>query len=309
MKRNRNLFLALLFSIVFCFSSSIIFASTKTYERTEENLGIHSSIKVSESVKKAALATPKVDASEKVYDFADLLTEQEEEKLYQGIMNFITEHEMDMVVVTIQQNPKYSSEEYADDFYDYNDFGIGDTFDGLLFLIDMDERMMWISTTGEAILVFDDNRIDRILDKTYEEIAVENYYACANAFITEANAYARRGIPESNKNYEINQNGNYVRKQGPFPIVWILIVAFVASGIFIWLAAAKHKLVKTAVQARAYLVKSSIRMTSSRDDFINSHTSKVYVPPASSSSGSSSGGSSSHSSSSGRSHGGGGRSF
>lgn len=294
------------FLFLACFFFSCSMASTNTFERTEENLQINPSITVTEKVKRAALATPKVDAAEKVYDFAQLLTEDEERALVQEIIEFIDDYNMDMVIVTINQNNKSSSQDYADDFYDYNDFGVGDTYDGLLFLIDMDNRMLWISTTGRAMLIYDDDRIDSILDDTYNEISNQRYAACATTFIKSAEKYAKKGISQSNQNYEINEKGEFVKKKGPFPIWWILGFSLIASGIFVGVAASKHKLVKVAVQANNYIVPGSLKLTKKNDQFLNRYVSKTYIPPSSSSSG---GGSSSHSSSSGRSHGGGGRSF
>lgn len=296
------------FLFLTCFFFSCSLASTNTFERTEENLQINPRITVTEKVKKAALATPKVDATEKVYDFAQLLTEEEEESLYQGIIEFSNTYNMDMVIVTIDKNNKSSSQDYADDFYDYNDFGIGDNCDGLLFLIDMDKRMMWISTAGKAILIYDDNRIDSILDDTYNEISNQRYADCSTTFINSAKKYAKKGLPQSNQNYEINEKGEYVKKKAPFPLGVILILSFIASGVFVGMATSKHKLAKIAVQANDYLVPSSLKLTTQTDQFLYRHISETYIPPSSSSS-SGGGGSSTHSSSSGCSHGGGGRSF
>lgn len=63
-------FVILMFLINFNISS--LEASTKIYNRSEDDLQINSRINITEKVKKAALATPKVDASEKIYDFANL---------------------------------------------------------------------------------------------------------------------------------------------------------------------------------------------------------------------------------------------
>ena len=117
---------------------------------------------------------------------------------------------MDMAIVTINNNNKNSAMVYADDFYDYNNFGINSTNDGLLFLIDMDTREIWISTTGKAILYYDDYRINNILDTTFSYIVNGDYYNCASSFITESTRYAIKGIPNSNKDYTINSNGDYV---------------------------------------------------------------------------------------------------
>lgn len=298
--------LCMVFSIL-CFVK--VYASTNTYERTEDNLRINSRIKVTSANKYKILKTPSVDASEKVYDFAELLTDAEEETLRSLISVFIKNYDMDMAIVTINDNNKATSEKYADDFYDYNDFGVGSTYDGLLFLIDMDKRKMWISTTGEAIIMYDDARIDKILDYTYEKISNNDYYGTAEEFVDRASYFASLGTPSSNSNYKVDSNGNYVRKSSsdPFPIIPIIIVSGIVTVIFIVVASAKHKTIAKATKASQYLVKDSFNLNDKNDSFLTTHTSKRYSPQSSSSGGG--GGSSTHSGSSGVSHGGGGRNF
>ena len=280
MKRYKlTLILSLIFIIAFCTN---IFASTNTYPRTEEDLGVDKNFPLTPTLIDAALSTPKVDASEKVYDFANLFTDEEELQLYNNINKYIKRFNMDMVIVTIDYNDKLNARDYADDFYDYNNFGIGTDYDGILFLIDMDNREMWISTTGKAIQKYNDERIDEILDDTYNYISDDKYYKCANAFIDSASS--------------LN-----------LPIPAILIFSVIVTLIFISVASSKHKTIAKATQAKQYLLKDSFNLTKNEDRFLHTNTSKVYDPPSSSSGGSS--GSSTHSSSSGSSHGGGGRSF
>lgn len=299
--------------VIFLFLPMNSFASVTTYPRTSNNLQIRSSISVTNKVKKAVLATPKVNASEKIYDFANLFTDSQEASLYSLISDFITTYSMDMVIVTINSNNKSSAMNYADDFYDYNDFGKGTTYDGLLFLIDLDTREMWISTTGQAILMYNDNRINSILDSSYSYIKSQKYFECAKAFINKSSSFAQQGIPNNNKNYEIDNNGNYKKKSADseqdFPIFPLLFfsffLSFILSTFTVFIARSKHKTIKKATQAKNYIIRNSITITKKEDRFINSHTTKVYDPPSSSSGG----GSSTHSSSSGSSHGGGGRRF
>ena len=295
-----------------------VYASTNTYERTEENLQISDSIKITESVKKAALATPRVDASEKIYDFADLFSDSEELNLYDEAIDFIEDNQMDMVIVTINENNKTSSQAYADDFYDYNDFGVGSNFDGLLFLIDMDERMMYISTTGKAISIYTDYRIERMLDDAYNYISNEQYYETASSFINSAYKYAKIGVGNnqlpavdgsdynSDVDYDYIDFIEYMEKETDSSDTWVIISSIILSTVIIVIAASRHRTVKKATHAREYLINGSFKLTNKTDRFITSNTTKVYVPPASSSSG---GGASTHRSSSGRSHGGGGRKF
>ncbi|MBR2787351.1 MAG: TPM domain-containing protein [Clostridia bacterium] len=232
-------------------------------------------------------STPKVDTSKKIYDYADLLSDSEEKDLRKNVMDYIEETNFDMVIVTISENNKSSAMAYADDFYDYNKFGIGDSHDGILFLIDMDNRKMWISTTGTAIQVYN-SRIDSILDDCTPSIKNENYFECANQFIKSS----KRAYTSEKTSYWIVG----------FSI--IIVSSLLVPTIFCIVKKMKHKAVKLAKNADTYLDRVSIKITHSSDRFIRSHTSRT---PRSTSS--SSGGGGTHIGSSGISHGGGGRSF
>ena len=282
-----------------------IYASTKTEVRTEENLKISDKIKVTEKVKRAALATPKVNEEEKIYDFANLLTEEQENSLYYDILDFIYKQNLDMAVVTINDNNKASPRAYADDFYDYNYFGKGSTFDGLLLLIDMDNREVYITTTGQAMLIYSDSRIDNMLDYIAPKLTSKDYKGAVEKFIYYSNDYANKGVASGNKDYYVDDDGHMQKDNttdfkenlklafvyGLIPTIIVMLV-----GIFM------HKNVRKANKAGLYLDKNSVNITDRDDRFLRTNTTKVRIE-------SSSGGSSSHRSSSGRSHGGGGRSF
>ena len=102
-----------------------------------------------------------------VYDFAELL--ENEEALEAEIAELRERWTIDVVIVTTDDAHGKSSMEYADDFFDYNGFGYDKPMgDGVLFLIDMDNRQIWISTCGKAIIYFTDSRIDEALDDIIE---------------------------------------------------------------------------------------------------------------------------------------------
>lgn len=272
-------FILLLFTLLYS-----TYASTNVRTRTSDNLYVNKNISITASKKQIILNTPSVDASEKIYDFANLFSEGEEIELYDQAQKFIEKENLDIAIVTISTNNKTSSMAYADDFYDYNDFGIGDDSSGILLLIDMDKRNIWISTTGEAIEKYSDSKIDNMLDKIQPCIKNKNYYEGAKEFI----------------NYSDSR-----RKQISLIlfIIGIILSAIIASA-FCGIFALKHKPVKLSNNANNYLDKSSINITNRKDIFVSTYTSKTVIETSSGG-----GGSSTHSGSSGISHGGGGRSF
>lgn len=255
-------------------------------------------------------AVDNIDPSLKVYDFADVMTDVEESKLKEFINTFIDEFNMDMAVVTVSDNYSKSTMEYADDFYDYNDFGVGKTNDGLVFVIDFTRGTdeFWISTTGNAILMYDDYRINAILDDIdevyYSNDEHDDYFGMFVQFIKSSGGYAKLGIPSSNKNMKLDKNGTPYYEE-PMPWLAIVIAALLVSTIFVAVFIAKNKMVAKKTNANDYVIKDSIKVLESDDHFVSTNTTRTKISSSSSSGG---GGSSFHSGSSGTSHGGGGRS-
>lgn len=247
--------------------------------------------------------TPIVDTSEKIYDYADLLSESEETDLFSQIQEYINTYEMDMAVVTIEENNKLSAMAYADDFYDYNDFGIGTDKSGVLFLIDMENREMWISTTGYAISIYTDSRIDSILDYAYNKISTEDYNGCVEQFIKYAKYYANLG--SSYQSTSGHEGYNKVQNNLSVFIKGSLIISLIVTIIYIIIGLATHTKPKKQQNANLY-ISSGIKLNKQLDNFVNQFVTKTRIESSSSGSSShSSGHSSTHSGSSGSSHGGG----
>lgn len=296
----------ILISLCLLFLPLSVLASTNTFERTLDDLRVNDYVEVNSSNKSIILRTPSVDASEKVYDFADLFSDEEEQELYDKLTSFIEKYNMDFAVVTINDNNKSSAMNYADDFYDYNDFGVNDTNDGLLFLIDMDTRNYYVSTTGESIRMYNDSRIDGLLDYAESDMRSGNYFSAASKIISRASTYADSGIPSGNENSYIGEKGQikYIKK---INYLSAAILSFIISIIVIIILIAKNRMIKKALSADTYISKA-LKITEKSDKFLTTHTSVVTIN-TSSGSGGHSGGSSTHFGSSGISHGGGGRGF
>lgn len=265
-----------------------VYASTNTKERTEDNYLVEDWVTVTEDNKNNILTTPAIDATEKVYDFADLFTDEEEQQLYTKITNYINEYNLDLAVVTIDENNK-TPREYADDFYDYNDFN---QQGGILFLIDMDNRKIYMSTTGQAIKMYNDYRINTALDEVYTYMSDEEYYEGTSSYIDKISNYAKEGIPTSNKE----------EKSLTSSIFMSLLIGLIGTAIIMAILIFKNKMVKKATTAREYLNKNSIKIQNMGEILISSNTTKHEIDHSSS-------GSSTHTGSSGSSHGGGGHSF
>lgn len=280
--------ITLIMLTIFTLNIIPVYASTNTKERTEDNYLVEDWVTVTEDNKNNILTTPAVDATEKVYDFADLFTDEEEQQLYTKITNYINKYNLDLAVVTINKNDK-TPREYADDFYDYNDFS---QQGGVLFLIDMYNRKIYMSTTGQAIKMYNDYRINTALDEVYTYMSDEEYYEGTSNYIDKISNYAKNGVPTNNKE----------EKSLKSSIFMSLLIGLIGTAIIMAILIFKNKMVRKATTAREYLNKDSIKVQNIGEILISSNTTKHEIDHSSS-------GSSTHTGSSGSSHGGGGHSF
>lgn len=296
---------------VFCFTL-IAFASPTTYDRNDyDNYGVNKKWKITSSNKDNVLNTYYVDASEKIYDFAGVLTNKEKELLKEKIDDFIEKYNTDFVILIddYEYDKDSDNEDYAADFYDYNDFGIDyEYYDGILLFRNTYSLDPYYDmyTFGNAQLYFiGTSRYDIILDGIYSDLHMGNYYSGLSDYIEYVDLYFGLGMPEVASNYHINKNG-YITKNFSINYILIIVISAIATAIIIGVMVSKNKMVKKATEAREYLDKSN-SLINARNVLISDNTTRTYIPPSTSSGGSggsfhSSGGSSGggHSSGGGR---------
>jgi uncharacterized protein len=279
----------------------VSFASTNTYPRTEDDLRINSWITVTEENKDNILNTPSVNEEEKIYDFADLYTDEEEKNLYSAVYDYTQRRNLDLVIVTINDNFE-STQEYADDFYDYNNFGYGTDRDGLLFLVDMENRYVYISATGGAMSLYPDVECNMITEQVYTYFSDQNYYDGTYQMIKTLDTY-----------YEISYNDSnideYKYNTADVNYLYVFIFATVCTIIGIVILIKRNDLVKVATTSEEYYDKGSIGVHRIKDVVIGHHVTKHAIQRDTGSHGGGFSGGGGHISSSGSSHTGGGHKF
>ena len=109
-----------------------------------------------------------------VYDLADLLTDSEEKELTELAQKRSEKYGVNFSFLTVADAGGLSTMVFSDNFYDEN---IADP-DGVLFVIDMDNREVYINTVGSCIQNISDSEIDDILDRTYSYASDGRYATC-----------------------------------------------------------------------------------------------------------------------------------
>lgn len=264
-------------------------------------------------------AVPAVDPAQRIYDYADLLTDEEEASLKEQASSIAEEYEMDVAIVLTDKIEGLSSAAYADDFYDYNDFGCGEGDDGLLMLVNMADREIWITTYGTAISYFPDDKIDDITESVAMYLGDGAYYKASKIFLSETEDTVRKDPTGTTTDFQVEPSAVKPAPPQTAKERWSELLgmatmgATVIASIVTSIVIASHgKLSSGGKPTAAYVGDSRLHLTNRRDIFINSTMKRTKIPkdpPSGSSGGGSRGVSTTHTSSSGRAHGGGGRKF
>ncbi|MGN1147261.1 MAG: TPM domain-containing protein [Lachnospiraceae bacterium] len=243
---------------------------------------------------------------QRVFDYADVLSDEEEENLEELIAKRESQIGCDIVLVIIDaslydlygitedtdSNWEYVMMNYADDFYDQNNYGFNKVHgDGALILHNWNpvEKGSWLSTCGRVMDHYTYSMIDDVTDELYgisKSEAYQSYRAAIEVIYREM----------AGKNSGIQLNA-FV----------LFIISAVAAGIFI----GTHMKVKEGdktTTASTYVENGSVKFNVQKDELINKFvTSRRIETSSGSGGGGHSGGAGSHHSSGGVSHGGGGR--
>ena len=260
-----------------------------------------------------SLPEPPFRAASRVVDQADLLHPVQEVLLLRKFDEISQRQKLDVVVVTVNSLGGKTPMAYADDFFDYNDYGFGQNHDGILLLVSMEERDWWISTCGYGITAFTDAGLEYLSDRFLPKLSDGEYAKSFEIFADQCDAFisqARTGEP-----YDVGNLPKEPFKFGKCLLISLVIGLFTA-GCVVWGLKGQLKTVHAQTGARNYSKSLTPNLTTNKETYLYSTMSSRPKPKpseSSSRSGSSfggfSGGSSTHRSSSGRSHGGRGGKF
>ncbi|MCM1117810.1 MAG: TPM domain-containing protein [bacterium] len=247
--------------------------------------------------------------TERVYDYADMLTDEEEEQLRELIARQEALIGCDLVLMTINQpvEGNDAKEQYgyrftdwernmqdiADDFYDINLFGFDAPHgDGALILDNSytGQGGTHLSTSGRVFAKFGTDEIDRALDQVdayIESNPFRAYSACIN-YIAD------------------KMGGTTDSESGASVMLIAVIVPLIVAGIFVG-THLRSKEGKKTTTVTTYVAGGKPVMNRQQDDYIRKHVTQRRIQTSSSSGGGSSsrGHGGAHRSSGGHSHGGG----
>ena len=250
-------------------------------------------------------------AGEMVVDDAGLFTQAEIGQMEEIITRIRDTYQMDVAVVTSTAPGYNDSQDFADLYYERNGYGLGDDKAGLLYLIDMRNRVPCISTSGVMIDYITDSRLNELFDCSYDLLAGGQYGQSTITLLTRLESFLRKGRQEGSFRYDAETgerlSGLYNVLTGGETLVAALAGLAVAAVLYMAVTARYN--LKGGAYRYDLAGNTSCQLTKDDETFLRQSVSVVRHDTNSGGGGGghSGGGSGSgmHTSSSGTSHGGG----
>ena len=217
---------------------------------------------------------------QRVFDYAELLSDADEREMHLWVADMQENWGMDLAFLTTNDTEGKSVQQYGADFYVEQNLGLGENYDGVIFVLDMGNREGQIITSGKAIDIYTDYYIDVMWDDMVTFLSDGDYY---NAFFTlymdldhYASEYATyQKDPDS-------YLSDYSKAQKVKSIATSLVIAAVFALVIAAMAVSSMKKscrnVKPFTDGRAYLKENGFYLTVNRDSFANTHTSIMPIP-------------------------------
>ncbi len=223
-----------------------------------------------------------------VADEAGLLTEDEISALTDLIVGLESETGWDIMAATTADAAGKDATAYTELMFDQN--CISD--DGVICMIDMDNREIVLRTFGKAIFYLTDERIDGILDEAWEAVSDGSYKECLQLMLTGCGRAFEQGIPKDQYTYD-EDTGEIIpykkpRRITPLEAVVALVAALAAGGITAAAIIGKYRL-KWGGYTYSCRENGSLTLTDRKDTLVNqvvTHRRIPRDPPKSSSGGS-----------------------
>ena len=217
---------------------------------------------------------------QRVFDYAELIDEADEREMHLWIQDMRENWGMDLAYLTTNDTEGKTVQQYGADFYVEHDLGLGENYDGVIFVLDMGNREGQIITSGKAIDIYTDYYIDQMWDNMVGYLSDGDYYNAFFSLYMDMNELA--GEYEQYQTDPDSFISDYSKAQKQKTIFTSLGIAAIFSLVIAGFAVSSMKKacrnVRPYTDGRAYLKENGFYLTTNQDSFATTHTSMMPIP-------------------------------
>lgn len=164
---------------------------------------------------------------------------------------------------------------------------VGQGNNGIVLLIDMGQREIYIWATGNLKYYITSSRIESILDVVQPQLTDGNYTQAVESFYGQVHHYYQEGIPGGRK-YTVNPDTGAVtfhRSFRPGYILIAVIIALVSATAFVIVLVSRYQLKLGARWNYRYQENGELNLSKRTDTLVNSFITTRRIPRNNNSSG------------------------
>lgn len=213
----------------------------------------------------------------KVYDYGELLSDEEESRLEQLSQEYGKKAKADLVIVTTGTDNTTDCEVFLEDLYDEVGFGYDKEYgDTVMIIVDMRTREVCIEGYGLAQTRVDQSRGDWIRSKITPKLTAGNYYDAFTQFLKLSAKCMRLKVSLNPDSLLLNPIAH---------LFLALAIGAAAVGSMMYTSQGR-----TTTDKTTYLNQADSRIVARRDDYVRTTTTRVKKPESNSGGGRSGGG-------------------
>ncbi len=236
------------------------------------------------------------DAASLVVDEADLLSPSEEADLEKLLREISDRYSVDVAVVTVYGIGNRDIQNFADDYFWFNGYGRGVNRDGILLVVDMEQRHYYECTSGFCIKAFTDYGLQYLEENFVSYLSYGQYYDAFRSYAVVSDSLLKQAA-EGNP-YDIwipddpfyggdprpefkNTFEEFMYYYGDNLTIWgiiSLVIGLIGSGISV--GRMKRELTSVTPQSSAndYFSKGSFALNERTDEFLYRNTARTPIP-------------------------------
>ena len=231
-----------------------------------------------------------------MHDYANLLTSEQFYDLCLQIRELTAQYQTDFVIVTTNSLGGKTPQEYANDYYDEKNCGVGVNRDGIMMLLAMDSRDYYFLANGATTeKLAQAGGIAALEDKVVPHLSAGNYYTAFGVFLETAGDIIAHPLsapgatsPTYNDDFiyisfddEVPYTlADRMQRVGVFAVIG-LIIGFVTT----FLMKRSMKTARLKQNAADYVRPGSFRLTRQQDIYLYRTRTRVRVQSSNSSGG------------------------
>lgn len=214
-----------------------------------------------------------------IYDYADLLTSEEEAELNTEAQRLTEQYDCGIYILTIDdyQSLSYEVTRAAETFYSDMNLGVGEERNGTLLMLSMAERDYAIVSYGDkAHETFTDYGKEWMADQFLDAFGYDDWYG---GFVDYLSAAEEMFDMESiGTPLDVDTDPERIQDRNTFNLISLFVIPLIiTAGVMVYLCS-KMRTARLGSEASEYIVPGSEHMTERYDIYTHTTVSRQKIP-------------------------------